>query len=70
MTESQQHGRRKDNNAQQGKLPSKNTKLKGIPVSWGIEFSGVAFDGKLIRIRDKTISKYYNRLYRKHRYYY
>ena len=30
-----------------------------------IEFLGFAFDGKHIRIRDKTISKYYNRLYRK-----
>ena len=30
-----------------------------------IEFLGFAFDGKYIRIRDKTISKYYNRLYRK-----
>lgn len=30
-----------------------------------IEFLGFAFDGKSIRIRDKTISKYYNRLYRK-----
>lgn len=30
-----------------------------------IEFLGFSFDGKNIRIRDKTISKYYNRLYRK-----
>lgn len=30
-----------------------------------IEFLGFAFDGKCIRIRDKTISRYYNRLYRK-----
>lgn len=30
-----------------------------------IEFLGFSFDGKHIRIRDKTISKYYNRLYRK-----
>lgn len=30
-----------------------------------IEFLGFAFDGRHIRIRDKTISKYYNRLYRK-----
>ena len=30
-----------------------------------IEFLGFSFDGENIRIRDKTISKYYNRLYRK-----
>lgn len=30
-----------------------------------IEFLGFAFDGKHIRIRDKTISKYYNRMYQK-----
>lgn len=30
-----------------------------------IEFLGFSFDGKHICIRDKTISKYYNRLYRK-----
>lgn len=30
-----------------------------------IEFLGFSFDGKNIRIRDKTISKYYNKLYRK-----
>lgn len=30
-----------------------------------IDFLGFSFDGKNIRIRDKTISKYYNRLYRK-----
>ena len=30
-----------------------------------IEFLGFSFDGKHIRIRDKTISKYYNRMYRK-----
>lgn len=30
-----------------------------------IEFLGFSFDGKTIRIRDKTISKYYNKLHRK-----
>lgn len=30
-----------------------------------IEFLGFAFDGRYIRIRDKTVSKYYNKLYRK-----
>ena len=30
-----------------------------------IDFLGFSFDGQNIRIRDKTISKYYNRLYRK-----
>lgn len=30
-----------------------------------VEFLGFAFDGKHVRLRDKTISKYYNRLYRK-----
>lgn len=30
-----------------------------------IEFLGFSFDGKCVRIRDKTISKYYNKLYRK-----
>lgn len=30
-----------------------------------IEFLGFSFDGECVRIRDKTISKYYNRLYRK-----
>lgn len=30
-----------------------------------LEFLGFAFDGKNVRLRDKTISKFYNRLYRK-----
>ena len=30
-----------------------------------LEFLGFSFDGKFVRIRDKTISKYYNKLYRK-----
>ena len=30
-----------------------------------IDFLGFSFDGKTVRIRDKTISKYYNRMYRK-----
>lgn len=30
-----------------------------------IEFLGFSFDGKHVRIRDKTISRYYNKLYRK-----
>lgn len=32
-----------------------------------LEFLGFAFDGERIRLRDKTISKYYNRAYRKAR---
>lgn len=30
-----------------------------------IDFLGFSFDGRCIRVRDKTISKYYNRMYRK-----
>lgn len=30
-----------------------------------IEFLGFSFDGQYVRVRDKTISRYYNRLYRK-----
>lgn len=30
-----------------------------------IEFLGFSFDGQYIRVRDKTISRYYNKLYRK-----
>ncbi len=32
-----------------------------------IEFLGFSFNGKIVRFRDKTISKYYNRMYRKAR---
>lgn len=39
--------------------------IGGINGKNAIDFLGFSFDGKDIRIRDKTISKYYNRLYRK-----
>ncbi len=41
-------------------IPDFNTTKKNL-----IEFLGFSFDGKYIRIRDKTISKYYNKMYRK-----
>ncbi len=40
--------------------------ISGIPDGKDIiEFLGFSFDGMQIRIRDKTLSKYYNRMYRK-----
>ena len=47
--------------------PFENTITPSASKKPIIEFLGFSFDGEAIRIRDKTISRYYNRVYRKAR---
>ena len=44
---------------------SRNFAVGGEELNKTLDYLGFSFDGRKVRIRDKTITKYYYRMYRK-----